>query len=213
MEQVIHLARIEFWKLNLTNWLINEVLSPGWWALIVFLAITYIVWWKLLDKARIMEVILFGSLVSIMAAFTDIVGISTASWQYNVRLFPITVAVFPLDYSVIPIALMLAYQFTSKWTAYILASIVASVYYGVVTSVMEATGIISSYYWSPYWAFIEGMVYSFTARFALLWMKNLTLSYQSLEKQKFSVVPQPAMKPSNSPENKENSVIIVKEKR
>lgn len=203
MEQVIHLARIELWQLNLTNWLNNEVLSPRWWGLIAFLAITYIVWWKLLDKARIIEVILFGSLVSVMATFTDIVRISTASWQYNVRLFPITVAVFPLDYSVIPIALMLAYQFTSRWTSYILASIIASAYYGVVTFAMEATGIISSYNWNPYWAFTEGMVYSLIARFVVLWMKNLNLSYQFQEQREFPVVLQPAMKPANSPENEE----------
>ncbi len=195
MEELIHSARYELWQLTLTNWLNNEVLTPRWWGLVISLAVMYFVWWRLLDKSRVIEIMLYGSLVSVMAGFTDIVGITTASWQYNVRLFPIGVPVFPLDYSVVPLSLMVAYQFTSNWRSYVLASILASSFYGVFTSILEATRILSSFHWGPLWAFTEGMTYSFIARFVILWLKSLSLSHQSQVKKQFSIIPQPAIKP------------------
>lgn len=204
MEQILHATRLELWQMSYAHWLNSELFSLRWWGLVIFLVLIYAVWWRLLDKARILEIILFGSLVSVMAAFTDIVGLSSGAWQYNVRLFPISPAPFPLDFSVIPIGLMLAYQYSDNWRSYTLAALAASGLYALDTAVMEAVGILASYYWNPAWAFVESMTYAAIVRAVIIAMKNLAASSRPASPvAPVALVPRPALKPG--PENDENA--------
>jgi hypothetical protein len=64
----------------------------------------------------------------------DIFGFSMGLWQHNIRLLPIVPGVFPIDFTVVPILLMLAHQYGSTWSKYLTWSALTSLLFGFVIS-------------------------------------------------------------------------------
>lgn len=127
MQRTLYDIRMEYWQNSFQHWISKEVLSFSWFFMIAFLIIFYAVWIRLADKRRLKDLLLFGSLISVVAAFIDIVGVTTGLWQYTTRIVPFSPALFPFDYTIIPILYMLVLQYTNSWRNYLIGSLLASV--------------------------------------------------------------------------------------
>lgn len=97
--EMIYATKNLLWSQLYTSWITEELFSFPWWISVVSLIVSYIIWWKLLDKSRLVELLLFGSLVAVMSIIIDTVADNLTLWQYKVKIFPFTPGFFPYHLS------------------------------------------------------------------------------------------------------------------
>jgi len=111
---------------SISYWTEHVFNTWQWWLNIATLILPLILWWKLVDKKRLMEIVIYGFLASAFAVFFDITGETMVLWEYPYLVFPMDYILIDTDYSVLPIAYMLVYQYFSSWKGFISANIVLS---------------------------------------------------------------------------------------
>jgi hypothetical protein len=104
---------------------INEVIfSFNWWVLLLLTFIPWLLWWKAVDKKRLIEVLFYGSLISIYSILLDEIGTYFSLWIYQSQLVPISPRLNPIDLTVMPVTYMLAYQFFKKWRPFLICQLI-----------------------------------------------------------------------------------------
>lgn len=177
--ELIYETKIVLWNLQYTSWINEELFSFTWWFTLLFMAVGYVIWWKLLDKSRFIELLLFGSLLAVIAAVTDTIADNLTLWLYKVRIFPLMPAFFPYHLTLIPIFLMLVYQYTKKWSTYLLGTVLASVIYSFVfVPLFVAVGEIQFIKWNYGYTFMLTLVRAVLARWVLMLSKHIQTSYR-----------------------------------
>jgi hypothetical protein len=159
MQKSLYDIQTEFWNQSYQRWRTQELFSLPWFFNIAVLIVFYIIWIKLVDKQNLKELLLFGSFIAVSASFIDIAAITIGLWEYKVRLFPISPAPFPFDYTVIPILYMLVIQYTSSWGSYIIGSLLASgIFSFVISPVYVFLGIKQFHKFNYFYMFILVLV-------------------------------------------------------
>lgn len=195
--ELIHQLHLQIWNLTWNRYITEELFSPRWWGILAFLTIIYVIWLKLLDKSRAFEIILFGSFVAVQAVMVDIFGFSMGLWQHNVRLLPVVPGVFPIDFTVVPILLMLAHQYGSTWPKYLTWSALASLFFSFVISPAFQYFDIKAYYnWHFGYFVILMMIVAMISRIVIeLVEKTVKIHSANFSATtKFARVPLPAAK-------------------
>jgi hypothetical protein len=147
--------QMELWKYSYQRWSSQELLSFAWLFNIAVIIIFYVIFVKLVDKRRLKELLLFGSLVAVCAGFIDMVGITIGLWEYKVRLFPVSTALFPFDYTAIPILYMFVLQYTLSWRNYLIGSLLASAFFSfVISPIYILIGIKQYHHFNHFYMFI-----------------------------------------------------------
>ena len=119
-------SKLIYKQLSIEHWLRFEVFTWQWWIGIVFIVIPILVWWKLVDKRKILVITTFGFLVNILATVLDITGSELVLWNYTIRILPQIPLLFPVDFILVPIAYMLIFQRYRAWPQFILASTIVA---------------------------------------------------------------------------------------
>lgn len=143
------------------------------------------------------EILLFGSFATVMSTLFDLWGISAARWQYNIGLLPFQLAPFPFDYSVVPILLMLSYQYSSNWLTYIINSSLSSAIISfVIGPLFQYSGIMSYFDWNFIYFFLANIAMAAIARIAILLILNIVNSSRIENADAiYDPIAQPATKP------------------
>jgi len=113
------------------RWLIN-LFTIQWWALLLVFIIPWVIWWQLVDKSRITEILCYGLLISILASSLDEAGHAAHLWAYKYRLLPLCVELKPTNISMLPVIYMLVYQYFTRWKEFIIATIIMAVFLAFV---------------------------------------------------------------------------------
>jgi hypothetical protein len=109
------------------HWLRYEVFTFDWWFLLALSIIPWIIWWKVLDKNRVNEIIMFGLLVGLISVIIEYIGEYIALWWgYKIKLFPGVTLLFPFDLTVLPVSYMLVYQYFPKWLSFFIGMFILS---------------------------------------------------------------------------------------
>ena len=195
--EIMHQLRLELWHITYARYLEQELFSWQWWAIAAFLAVLYVVWWRFVDKGRLVEILLFGSFVSVMSAVVDIWGVTTAHWQYNIRLLPLLPAPFPFDYTAVPIAMMLVYQYCPRWSSYLAwSAAIAALFSFGLAPLLRVAGINTFFNWNFGYYFVILMAYATIARSViLLTLKAAADRAETRYASRFPPLAQPAAKP------------------
>lgn len=119
-DEQITQASHQFYNLLYTQWINQQFLSPTWFFLVIILLISYALFFYLVDNERIIEILLFGSLVAVSFANYDLIGQQLGYWEYYKSIVPFYPNLFLGDITVIPIYAMFVYQYTSSWKSYFL---------------------------------------------------------------------------------------------
>lgn len=147
-------AKGDMVALRIEHWTEHEFLSAQWFGLIIMAIIFVSVWWRLLDKSRLMEILLFGFFIVITAGLLDGFGTEFNAWEYPVKILP---AVFPLvviDLFILPTVLMLLYQHFGQWQPFLVAIIIASAIFSfIVEPIFQYFGLYKIYTWKYYYSF------------------------------------------------------------
>jgi len=119
MQRQLRDASMNYWyKYVFNTW--------QWWLNIATLILPVILWWKLANKKKLMEIVIYGFFASAFAVFFDTIGETSVLWEYPYLVIPMDYILVDTDYSVLPVAYMLVYQYFSTWKSFIAANIIIS---------------------------------------------------------------------------------------
>ncbi len=104
----------------------SEIFSLTWWISIALIILPIIIWWKVADKKRLLELSVFGLLVNVVATLLDIGLSDHMFWEYPIHVIPQTALFLPVDYIILPVIGTILYQKCPKWLPFLLASTIAS---------------------------------------------------------------------------------------
>ncbi len=140
-QEEISTLRWYYWK--------NEIVfSPQWWFILTFLFILIFVWLRLLDRSRILPILLFGLITLTIASLLDTVGGELQLWEYPKMVLPWGPRVICIDL-MIAIFFMLLYQFFKKWSSFLIAAVCLS---AIFSFVFEPSAIYMGIYFPLTWS-------------------------------------------------------------
>jgi hypothetical protein len=167
-EKVMRL-RLELKEANFNYWIHENLFSWTWWTMLAIVFLVIILWWKIVDKNRIMEILLFGTFTSLIAIFLDVAGVSFVLWGYPTMIFPLVPPLVFVDIVLLPILYMVVYQYFLNWKSYIIGSILASAF---AAFILEPISEYFKIYQLSNWKFVYSFpIYIFIALF-IKWILN-----------------------------------------
>ncbi|WP_139490212.1 CBO0543 family protein [Brevibacillus dissolubilis] len=93
------------------HWISDEFLSWKWWLLLVLAIVPWFIWWKLVDKKRLPQILIYGMLLAMMAIVLDSIGTELLWWSYPDKLIQTMPPLLPADLTLVPTLFMLVYSF------------------------------------------------------------------------------------------------------
>ena len=170
---MIHQLKLELWNLSYNQWK-TTLFSIQWWSLVAFVAISYAIWWVIVDKRRLSQILLFGSLVAVGRVVMDTIGSNAVLWSYDIRLTPFSPSPFLHDFTLTPLALMVVYQYCHSWKKFLVWTVVAT---GIISFVffpiLTTFGILKLYNWNYFYSFVLIIGLASLSRWVLLGVLNI----------------------------------------
>lgn len=152
-EYIVEL-RIKLRDANLLYWIHHDLFSFGWWIIVFLTVIPWIVWWKLVDKSKLIEIMLYGSLIIIVTTVLDVLGVTFVLWGYPTMLEPAVPPMTPANLSVFPVGYMLIYQYFPKWKKFLTAATVMSFIFSFIGEpVLAWLNIYERNHWKSIYSF------------------------------------------------------------
>ncbi len=200
--EILRQLRLEAWQIKTQLWQ-QSFLTPRWWFIAGTIAATYALWWKLADKRRIIEILLYGSFIAVARVIFDNWGILSGRWTYVTDLVPLGYSLFLNDLTIIPLFLMLVYQYSPDWQSFILRlAVVQGAISFLFWPLLSALGILKLHAWQLYYSFIFMVITAVIMRAIML--VGLRIQQEARLRQPRSspsmLVAEPAMKPLESGE-------------
>lgn len=136
-------------------WLKNNLFSWQWWLLLVLVISAYVIWWKLVNKDRLKELILVALFVMVISGLLDLYGTQFILWGYPNMILPGMPPLFFDNYAVLPLAYSLIYQYCSKWKTYLIAVLIlAAVSSFVVEPILVWIRVYDLHNWNYIYSFL-----------------------------------------------------------
>jgi hypothetical protein len=145
------------WNLTTTRfeeWTRNDVFRFKWWALLAVFILSILVWWKMVDKSRLTELVLYAGIVTIIILALDELGEELTLWDYPVEIFPLFPPIASIDLASLPLVYSLMYQYFKTWKSYTIASIIMSI---LSCFVLEPLFVLSGIYQMITWKSYYGL--------------------------------------------------------
>lgn len=108
----------------LSKWLADQFLSPLWIGLVFAVFLSYTIFFYFADKKRIVDLLLFGSLVAVAFSVYSSVGQLFGLWATLFRLVPLQQNFFMSDLTILPLSAMLLYQYSHSWKSFVVATVI-----------------------------------------------------------------------------------------
>lgn len=177
----------ELIDLSTQHWLHEEVFSDGWYMILGVLILAYSFWFILLDKSRALQIMFLGALSAVAYTLNSLLlGNYLGLVDYNIRIFPISTALFLSSITLSPIIIMFAYQIKQTWSGYLVLSGVGFAFLNfAVFTLYTALGIITFYRgWNVIYHFLVLYAISLGVRLAYGLICRLTNSAQEKKTQR-----------------------------
>jgi len=170
MNQMIQVKEM-YKQLSIEHWVKYEVFTWQWWIGLACVVIPLLLWWKQVDRRRILEITAFGFMVNILATFLDVMGSELLLWNYTLRILPQTPLLFPVDFILVPIIYMLIYQRCLAWKQFLLASTIVAL---ALAFIVEPLAVYIKQYQLISWHYIYSFpIYVLIAILAKLFADKL----------------------------------------
>lgn len=147
LQSAADIALREYWS-NYT------FLTWEWWFLFFLLLVPWIIWWKIVDRKRLFEILTFGFMVMVVSIIFDAIGVEFDWWNYRYQLVPLFDILIVFDFSVMPVIYMVAYQYFRDWNKFILVFIIiASIFAFVAEPLLVKLTFYQLFAWEYYYSF------------------------------------------------------------
>lgn len=140
--------------MRIEEWLQEDLFHFRWWFLVGLFIFSMVVWWRLVDKARLPEITLCAGLTAIATLILDEFGEELALWDYPTDVFPIFPPLTAINLASLPIIYSLIYQYCKTWESFLRASIVmAAVFAFAFEPLLVWGGFYQLLKWKYYYGF------------------------------------------------------------
>lgn len=106
------------------QWTNHDLFSFQFWFLLVILLVPWFIWWKLVDRRRLAEILLYGLFVSTVVTILDELGSQINLWEYKYDIEPFFPRMIPVNLTAIPVFFMFVYQYFGEWKSFLKAIVV-----------------------------------------------------------------------------------------
>lgn len=162
-------TRIKLNEMDLTFWLKNNIFSLVWWLMLVLFISFWFIWWKHVNKTRLLEIVTFGVMVAFIATVVDIFGCEYVRWGYPVDLDPLITPETITDFCILPVTYMLLYQYFTDWKSFTIAAVVIS---AILAFVAEPIAILLDIYQMNNWNHLYSFLMYILLALTLKWLMN-----------------------------------------
>jgi len=164
---------------RIDNWLDTDFNTSAWWFLFVLFIISLVVWWRLVDKSRLLELSFYGFVVMTVSIWLDQVGYELGLWYYPVDLIPVFPPSTTIDYVMLPVIYALVYQYCRSWKSFLIATVLmAGVFSFVLEPLMSKFGFYVIINWSSYCSFPIYIAIAVVMKAIVGKMKAISASHQ-----------------------------------
>lgn len=154
--------------MQIDSWIHHEIFSFQWWLLFIIFIVPWFIWWKFVDKKRLVEILLYGFFIMTVATIIDEVGCQLNLWEYPYDIEPLFPRLIPLNLTALPVIYMFLYQYFSEWKSFIIANVlVAAVLSFIGENILEWAGIYVLLKWENYYSFPVYVIIGILLRWVL----------------------------------------------
>lgn len=157
----------ELLALRTIDWY-EKVFSFQWFFLVFLLVVPWVVWWRLVKREYISEILSYGLLILAISSFLNGSGLNLLLWSYPYRLLPFSPRIYLISYSVLPVTYMLMYQYFRTWKSFAAANVVlALVFAFILQPILRWMGMYNMINWSYFYSFVIYIVMGLGTRLLL----------------------------------------------
>lgn len=110
-------------KMVIANWLRDDLHKWTWWLNLALTILPVLIMWRLIDRRRFLEILVYGFIIGMLSTFLDVLGLAFMLWEYPDKFLPILPRLFPVNLVGLPFVYMLVYQTFTEWRSFSMASI------------------------------------------------------------------------------------------
>lgn len=167
-------AEARSYELLRQYWYDYNFLTPTWWMLLFLTIITPIIWWFLLDKTKLFEVITYGLFLGTIATILDSIGTKMVFWTYPIRLSPYLFPQFyPYDIALVIIPYMFIYQWVTHTKRFILIAILLAAFISYVAEpFFQWTGAYQTITWKHIYSFVIYSLIAVLTKFIMIYLSK-----------------------------------------
>jgi len=144
----------ELLALRISDWG-EKVFSFQWFFIVFLIIVPWIIWWRLVNKKHISEILSFGLMIAIVASILNEIGLQILLWSSPYSLAPVPGRWYAPAYSYLPVLFMLIYQYFRTWksfTAAVIAAAAVSAF--VLQPVLSWMGVFVMLKWNYIYSFL-----------------------------------------------------------
>lgn len=163
-------------ELSHKYWVHDSLFSFNWWFIVSLTFIMWAIWFKFVNRAMLVEILLGGCLISLVTLLLDLTGLNMNLWDYpTLVIYSFYPTLLPVDIVVIPVTYMFLYQFHRTWKMFFLMSVVVSgVYSFVAEPIFNLMDIYRLKHWHYYYSFPIYIVLFVFVRWFVLKVKAIS---------------------------------------
>jgi hypothetical protein len=147
-----------------------------WWLLLLLLIIPWIAWWKLVDKARLFEILSYALIVVIIGTTLDMYGVKLGLWSYPIKIFYLNPGLITVVWGVLPVIKSLIYQSYPEWKQFtatlILISAIASF---IGEPIFHWLGMYKLHKWNYIYSFLGYIPVGVVSKWIVDWLRKKSL--------------------------------------
>lgn len=168
-------------SMHISEWLREDIFQFRWWCLIVFLAVAVFVWWKLLDKSRLPEIVLYTALAVISVMAIVEYGEELTLWDYPTDILPVFPPLTTVNLIILPLIYSLIYQNFKTLRSFVKAALITT---GIMCFVLEPLLVWGEFYkllkWKFYFSFPVYFTTAIVIRSIILKVKAINKKYKNI---------------------------------
>lgn len=139
--------------MQLEHWLNETLFTFNWWLLLITSLISIIIWFVVVDKRRILEIVTFGLIIFMIAFTLDVAGDFFVLWHYKNTVIPLP-TIMEIHTIQIPVIFMIIYQYFNKWGKFLIAiTITAFIFAFILEPLLVWLEIYELYNWKYIYSF------------------------------------------------------------
>jgi hypothetical protein len=157
------------------EWLREDVFQLKWWLLLGLILFISVAWWRMLDKARLPETVLYAVLTTVLAMGIMEYGDELTLWDYPCDILPIFRVLTAVNLLLLPLVYSLIFQHFRTWRRFTIATLAATC---VLSFVLEPALAWADYFqmlkWKYYYTFPVYIAVALFMRWAVLKIAAIT---------------------------------------
>ncbi len=134
-------------------WVSDMVFSWQWWVVVALTVLPWVFWFIVRRKECSDRLLYAGFITMIMASYLDMTGMSIGLWSYNIRIFPMISSCMPWNFTMMPVAAMLFYQYKPRMNPIIKAVAFSTIGSFMIEPLFRWMGIYNPLKWKSYYSF------------------------------------------------------------